>query len=758
MDHIELAEKLKQISAILDDGKNLISEEKIAEFQNSAMDIENRLDEIMKEGRLLRLGIVGEVKAGKSSFLNALLFDGKDILPKAPTPMTAALTRIKYSEVPQAKVVFYTKEDWNAVSVNAKRYDDTLERMYQEYCAKYDEMIKERSRNTLTSDLRDLKNTTPIPPKKSISEFEKEKRDSIPLEYSSCKELLDMTQKNGLNVSAYLGHEEVVAGNGADGVSFLKMLDQYVGADGKFTSIVKYTELQMNNPMLEGIEVIDTPGLNDPIRSRGRTTQKFLLECDAVFLVGYCGQFLGADDMSLILSSLPDEGINKAVLIGSKLDSAILQYPTKNDSTFEVAYLGTIKNCEDQARDNLGECTVNSKNERLLTQIKKSLPPMCVSSVAYSAGRQIQKNEPLGSMEKWLVDTYTRRYSDFTADAETLLGLSNITDVKESVFEETKSEKETIISERISSLIGSQKGKFLGILEDISIQVKNNQNDLKKYDLDQLQQKIESLKEKLDSVRIVVRTLFQNAGTDSRRTIEDIIVDIGLEMKNHLDIEVITSSETKHHSSTSGHLWWKKTDHWDEIITTNTVELADVESNIKDYYFSCLQMINENFKKLLKIEQLKNNVKNAVLAAFEQNDKDFDENRIILPLESALNRITIPQVEMNTQKYIDLLDSITVDIADKGAVKNENIPELKKAQDRVFTEISKDVIQYLRNEAQNIDNKLQSESATFIDNIVNQLEENMRKVQDMLQNKQENLQKFDEFNEKLKECKSIIQG
>ena len=50
-----------------------------------------------KEG-VLRIGIVGQVKAGKSSFINALLFDGNDILPKASTPMTAALTVIKYSE------------------------------------------------------------------------------------------------------------------------------------------------------------------------------------------------------------------------------------------------------------------------------------------------------------------------------------------------------------------------------------------------------------------------------------------------------------------------------------------------------------------------------------------------------------------------------------------------------------------------------------------------------------------------------------
>lgn len=774
MDYIELAERLKQISKFLDEGKNLISEEKISEFQNSAMDIESRLEDIMKEGRLLRLGIVGEVKAGKSSFLNALLFDGKDVLPKAPTPMTAALTRIKYNEVPQAKVVFYNKNDWDAVKVNAQKYNDTLKKMYQEYCEKYDEMVKERSKKSFAAQFQNhdtLKkmypesfaaqfqnqnNVSSVHAKKTIEEFEKDQRDNIPLEYSSCKELLDMTQSNALDVSRYLGEEEIIRGDGSDGVSFLKELDQYVGANGKFTSIVKYTELQMNNPMLEGIEVIDTPGLNDPIRSRGRTTQKFLLECDAVFLVGYCGQFLGADDMSLILSSLPDEGINKAVLIGSKFDSAILQYPAKKALSFETAYFGTKKNCEDQARENLNNCSVNSRNERLITQLRKSLPPMCVSSVAYSAARQMQDNEPLGKMEKFLVDRFNS--IGYPTDVKTLLGLSNITDVKDSVFEETKAEKKAIISDRIATLVESQKGKFLGLLEDISIQVKNNQSDLKKYDLDQLEDRIESLKEKLDSVRIVVKSLFQNAGAESRRTIEDIIVDIGLEMKNHLDIEVLTSSETKHHSSTSGILFWKKTDHWDEIITTHTVEVNDVQDNITAYFDSCHNIINANFKKLLKIDQLKNSVKEAVLSAFEQNDRDFDENRIILPLEGALNRITIPQMSLDKQKYLEYLDSITVNITENGAVKNEHIPELKKAQNQAFLKVSNDIIEYLRQEAQNIDNSLQGESATFIDDIVGQLEENMKKVQDMLQNKQENLQKFDEFNEKLKECKNLIQG
>lgn len=44
----------------------------------------------INENRLLRIGIIGQIKRGKSSFLNSLLFKGQDILPKAATPMTAA--------------------------------------------------------------------------------------------------------------------------------------------------------------------------------------------------------------------------------------------------------------------------------------------------------------------------------------------------------------------------------------------------------------------------------------------------------------------------------------------------------------------------------------------------------------------------------------------------------------------------------------------------------------------------------------------
>ena len=42
--------------------------------------------------------IVGEVKAGKSSFVNALLQAGKDICKVAPSPMTDTIQLITYGE------------------------------------------------------------------------------------------------------------------------------------------------------------------------------------------------------------------------------------------------------------------------------------------------------------------------------------------------------------------------------------------------------------------------------------------------------------------------------------------------------------------------------------------------------------------------------------------------------------------------------------------------------------------------------------
>ena len=119
--------KLHEIEKVLETGRSMIDEQYIDSFNLELKQVEDGWQDVVDTNRTLKIGIVGGVKAGKSSFLNALLFRGRDILPKAATPMTAALTKISYSETPYAKIVFYEDKDWNAILQNAATFDERLE-------------------------------------------------------------------------------------------------------------------------------------------------------------------------------------------------------------------------------------------------------------------------------------------------------------------------------------------------------------------------------------------------------------------------------------------------------------------------------------------------------------------------------------------------------------------------------------------------------------------------------------------------------
>lgn len=69
---------------------------------------------------VLTIGVIGQMKCGKSTVLNSIVFND-DILPSATTPMTAALSVITYGEKKKLKVEFYTKDEWEEQKMQASR-------------------------------------------------------------------------------------------------------------------------------------------------------------------------------------------------------------------------------------------------------------------------------------------------------------------------------------------------------------------------------------------------------------------------------------------------------------------------------------------------------------------------------------------------------------------------------------------------------------------------------------------------------------
>ncbi|WP_232257780.1 dynamin family protein [Helicobacter pylori] len=95
-------------------------------------ELEKTLKEMQAEDRDLKVGIIGRVKAGKSSLLNALIFEGVEVLPKAATPMTASLTILKYAKTLSAEVEFYSPKDIAELENEHERYVREFNRIVDE--------------------------------------------------------------------------------------------------------------------------------------------------------------------------------------------------------------------------------------------------------------------------------------------------------------------------------------------------------------------------------------------------------------------------------------------------------------------------------------------------------------------------------------------------------------------------------------------------------------------------------------------------
>ena len=114
---------------------NIVSNKLEIDLDTLKLDsIHHKIEEMEKAGKLLQIGIVGGVKAGKSSILNALIFDGKSILPKAATPMTASLTTLSYGEELEVNIEYFTKEDLlnikNKADIYKLEFKNRTEKLY----------------------------------------------------------------------------------------------------------------------------------------------------------------------------------------------------------------------------------------------------------------------------------------------------------------------------------------------------------------------------------------------------------------------------------------------------------------------------------------------------------------------------------------------------------------------------------------------------------------------------------------------------
>ncbi|WQY70823.1 dynamin family protein [Helicobacter pylori] len=473
-------------------------------------ELEKTLKEMQAEDRDLKVGIIGRVKAGKSSLLNALIFDGVEVLPKAATPMTASLTVLKYAQNLSAEVEFYSQKDIAELKNEHERYVREFNKIVDEEVKKQKEKqsllnrAKERSRNVVNMLGRNKSDEAPKERVLSDEEIVKKAERIAKNELEKDTKLVSSyDQYEKIKKSGLINTEKLDPRIQANSLQELNQkLLQFVGADGKFMPHTKAVQISLNNPNLKDLEVIDTPGVNDPIASREERTKALLKDCDVVFIVSPSNQFLTDSDMSLFDRVSHKEGLQEIYFVASQADSAVLSMSEveKSRQHLPTALENAQKTLSSQLNNIMGKLIQNYPNQREVFEKAIKNGVILASGVCFSMHKDFenqaswernQKTEEYHNALRNLKDFYPDAFSSDDKSKESLLFLSNMGAIEERL-KKAAQEKEKIMLKNLESKIESQANNLHKFIAQLLQDLEEEKKRVKNADISAIKEQIEA--------------------------------------------------------------------------------------------------------------------------------------------------------------------------------------------------------------------------------------------------------------------------
>lgn len=246
------------------------------------------LDNILQKNanQSFSIGITGVLSAGKSTFLNALL--GREILGTSTIPETANLSILRpimldnaqNKKADFARVHFWSKKEWT----------------------EFETCDNQTSQNHISSNM---------------SEFVRATKE------------------------AFGDRLETLLAQGQKDIDIRELRD-YTSANSptKYCNLIKKVELFMALPFLQNqhaskdfastssdiyasshsVEIVDTPGLDDPIRAREKITREFISHCDLLIHIMNASCAATQVDMDFILESLLSLQVSRLLVVLSRSD------------------------------------------------------------------------------------------------------------------------------------------------------------------------------------------------------------------------------------------------------------------------------------------------------------------------------------------------------------------------------------------------------------------------------------------------------
>ncbi|MCO8069822.1 dynamin family protein [Acinetobacter lwoffii] len=554
-----------------------------------------------QEQQTLNIAIMGQVKAGKSSFLNALLFDGKPVLPTAATPKTANLTRISYGATPSLEIEYYSKEEWA-----------DLEQLAQE-------------------------------------NYESE---SVKV----AKELVEMVEKAGLDVSVALEQQhQRIETTSLD--ELMHILNKYAGNDGQYTALVKMTRLYLPNEELKGFDVIDTPGMNDPVISRTQKTKEEMARCDVVFFLSRASQFLDQSDIDLLTEQLPQGGVERLYLIAGQYDSAILDDGFNQDSLLDCEN-NLQRRLNKRAVKELGELAEKKRkagHEHLANLLENLVNPIVSSTFAHGFATWDPStwDASMKHVYQELKETADNDWDGYQLTQQDWQRIANFDALKEK-YQIARIEKNQILESKKQSLLPKAQEKLDETLTDLRETVEGRIIRLNTQDISQL---TESEKQLEQRIRVISAKLEQHISTELtsiQKASNSISQELQKSIQQYTQLTTRTGSETHEEAyEVSTSKWynpfsWGSSETRYRTYTTNYEYLSasDAVEQIAQYARNCKVDIQYHFNDLIRPSQLKLNLRRALVNELNTAQADFDANQFKNVLDAVIRQLDLPELKL----------------------------------------------------------------------------------------------------------------
>ncbi|MBQ3824820.1 MAG: dynamin family protein, partial [Spirochaetaceae bacterium] len=479
-------------------------------------------------------------------------------------------------------------------------------------------------------------------------------------------------QKSGIMESVYsASFKETMPIEAGSLDDLMGKLGEYVSANGKYMPFTKSVVLNLNIPELKDIQIVDTPGVNDPVKSREKRTEDYLGECDVVFVVSPAGEFLSKEDLDLMAHISGKKGVQEVFLVASRSDQQ-LYGSIKDDSKGQLLEAVNLirGQLSSQAKEVFTQKTKqNPESAEMYDKLIGNMENRVVitSSICESLLQHIDDRSSWDEDMKFAYSRLSEEYPDYfdeNASKESLKSISGVSKVKDDIVE-VRSMKDEIIAKRQAEYTAKQRQNVDSFLRGIKSAVQEGKNRLESTDAAQLKAQKAS-KEKLRAAASVdvdnafeesvyqFKTELSSTLKANTRNLFDKVSDFSQYEKHETKTKEVAHTRVKGTGFLnwiSGGRWGNETYYTTKSYEVHTLQTAPIKSNLNNIMQTFQEDLIDCAEKA--VFEWRSSVQSKTISALRDSvgDDDIDISLLKTSIRKVVGNMQIPSISLSSQKF-----------------------------------------------------------------------------------------------------------